>query len=86
MRNNIGTCRDCGREIRWIRTVAGKNMPCDPKPQLYIEDLDGGQRFVTRSGEVVSGTATDDQERATGIGFTPHWATCRSGKEFGVPK
>lgn len=28
----MSICRGCGREIDWIRTVAGKNMPADPAP------------------------------------------------------
>ena len=29
------TCRGCGAPIVWIRTAAGKSMPCDAEPVLY---------------------------------------------------
>lgn len=32
----MSICRGCGREIDWIRTVAGKNMPVDPAPVFVI--------------------------------------------------
>ena len=31
----MAKCRECGKEIRWIKTTAGKAMPVDPKPVLY---------------------------------------------------
>lgn len=29
---NKATCRGCGAPIVWIKTPAGKAMPCDPAP------------------------------------------------------
>jgi hypothetical protein len=29
MENNISKCKGCGENIRWIKTKAGKNMPCE---------------------------------------------------------
>ena len=28
--DKFGICRSCGRQIIWIKTKAGKNMPVDP--------------------------------------------------------
>ena len=33
--NPFGTCRNCGCQIMWVRTVAGKNMPVDPTMISY---------------------------------------------------
>lgn len=32
---NKATCRGCGAPIVWIKTPAGKAMPCDPAPVYY---------------------------------------------------
>ena len=29
-------CKGCGREIRWIKTAKGKNMPLDPEPKKMV--------------------------------------------------
>ena len=53
---NLGTCRKCGRRVIWIRTKAGKNMPCDLEilPYQIPRTKTGTQRFVTEVGEVVA--------------------------------
>ncbi|MGE5585779.1 MAG: hypothetical protein ACM309_09680 [Bacillota bacterium] len=30
------TCKGCGREIKWLRTEAGKQMPVDPEPVTVV--------------------------------------------------
>lgn len=30
------TCKGCGKEIEWIRTEAGKQMPVDPDPVTVV--------------------------------------------------
>jgi hypothetical protein len=32
MPDSTTACRSCGAPVRWIRTPAGKNHPCDAKP------------------------------------------------------
>lgn len=44
---NKATCRGCGAPIVWIKTPAGKAMPCDPAPVYYrpgelVVDFFGG--------------------------------------------
>lgn len=29
---SLGSCRSCGRPIRWYRTASDARMPCDPDP------------------------------------------------------
>ena len=33
--NPFGTCRNCGCQIMWVKTKAGKNMPVDPTMISY---------------------------------------------------
>lgn len=41
---NKATCRGCGAPIVWIKTPAGKAMPCDPAPVYYKATPDGAGR------------------------------------------
>lgn len=50
----MAKCRECGKEIRWIKTTAGKAMPVDPKPVLYWVVPGGAARIVTPEGKVLS--------------------------------
>ena len=51
---NKATCRGCGAPIVWIKTPAGKAMPCDPAPVYYKAAPGGKDKIVTTRGEVVS--------------------------------
>lgn len=76
-------CRGCGREIDWIRTTAGKNMPVGPEPVFVIEG-GGTDRFVTDDGAVILGRiATPAEEsRDLPVAFVPHWKTCPNAGDF----
>lgn len=50
---NKATCRGCGAPIVWIKTPAGKAMPCDPAPVYYKATPDGKDKVVTTRGELV---------------------------------
>ena len=82
---NKATCRGCGARIVWIKTPAGKAMPCDPSPVYYKADPEGKDRIVTTRGEVVACTITTGAD-ATDAGYRPHWATCPQAGTFRVPK
>ena len=59
MRNgsgSFGTCSGCGKRVVWIKTVNGKNMPCDPNIVNYALDPKGKEKIVTPTGKVVCGT------------------------------
>jgi hypothetical protein len=77
------TCRSCGAEIVWVQTKAGNTMPCDVGPVTYWERAKAKDKIVTPNGEVLSCVFEGDQsslfdtEAATGIGYVPHWATCK---------
>lgn len=69
-------CKSCGKEIIWVKTSGGKAMPCDAEPVTYREEKGGSRKIVTPNGEILSGELTDDPDRATGIGYISHFATC----------
>jgi len=68
-------CRSCGAEIVWVRTAAGKAMPCDAALKPYIRSTMGGDRIVLKSGEVLEGMWAYAVE-PDGYGYAPHWASC----------
>ena len=79
-------CKGCGRPIVWIKTPGGKSMPCDPEPTLYWPPARGSRdRIVTKNGEVLACRFTGAAGAAAGLGFRPHWGTCRSAGEFKRP-
>lgn len=76
--NSFGTCRYCGKQIMWIRTKAGKNMPVDPAMINYRRSVNGDrakEKIVTPQGEVLSADRTSNRE-AEGYGYIPHFSTC----------
>ena len=78
---NRATCRGCGASIVWIKTPAGKSMPCDPA-LLYYKEVPGAKdKVVTTRGEVVSCEIVTAAE-ADGAGYAPHWSTCPQAIRF----
>lgn len=43
MATNAGNCKSCGAEILWIKTIAGKQMPCNPKVKTIVTGV--GQTY-----------------------------------------
>lgn len=83
MRKNsqLSSCKKCGKKIIWIKTAAGKNMPCDAEFVYYKAD-GGKDRIVLPNGEVVAGTIQERPEYADGYGYTSHFATCEYSQMF----
>lgn len=81
-RANYGQCRGCGRRILWIKTKAGRNMPCDPEILDYRKDPEGKEKIVTEGGEVVTGVIGVNPKEADGHGHISHFATCTKSKSF----
>ena len=79
---NQGTCKSCGRPILWIKTRAGKSMPCDPKPINYRIKPDGNLKLVTPAGDVISCEAVEEPAEARSGGYMPHWSTCDAPDNF----
>ena len=74
--SNMAKCRECGKEIRWIKTTAGKAMPVDPEPVTYWAVAGGASRIVTPEGKTLACALKGDLRDVTGLGYVPHWATC----------
>lgn len=78
----MAKCKYCGAEIIWVKTTAGKMMPCDPGIVEYIAATTANERIVTPNGEVVTCIICEtkaQQEVADGTGYVPHWHTCPGG-------
>ena len=74
------TCRSCGAEILWARTVAGKAIPLDAEPRP-----DGNVRIAPIGGIDAALVLTDPAERAAaqieGPVYVTHFATCPNAAE-----
>lgn len=77
----MSLCQKCEAPIVWIRTPAGKTMPCDAKPVYIIPDETGPEKAVTKDGHVVSCRYTQDPDQAAVLGYVPHFATCKPPRE-----
>ena len=79
---NAGTCRGCGQPIIWIRSAAGKPMPCNPEPVKYWESSTARQLIVLPNGVVVTGRLSGPRGGETGEGYISHFATCTKADRF----
>lgn len=79
---SFGICSKCGKQIMWVKTKAGKNMPCNPNFVYYKEQKDGKDRIVLDNGEVVAGMIQSYPEHASGSGYISHFATCEAAQMF----
>lgn len=78
-----GICRGCGAEIVWVKTAAGKSMPCDPRLVPYWERPGAaGKVVLQRSGKVVSCDFEGPRDELTGFGYISHFSTCPQAKGF----
>lgn len=94
MDQNIGRCRGCGRAIIWLKTKAGRPMPCDPEPVKFrpmtrFGPDQGPEKFMTMDGLVRRGVRDPEGEM---VGHVSHFATCpkadgfrRKGRNDGEP-
>ncbi len=71
-------CRECGKPLIFIRTRAGKNMPCEAEPVFYWPDDNGPLMFYQRNGTYERGTLEGHPAVPQGSGYVPHWGRCRS--------
>lgn len=78
----VTQCRGCGANIVFIKSVAGKTIPCNAEEIAYVQKADGDLKIVTPNGEVLSGSVPDDPQKATGIGYISHFATCPAADSF----
>lgn len=79
---SFGVCAGCGRQIMWLKTRAGKNMPVNPQMHYYRADPSGGEKIVTQYGDVVTGFTGVEPSQADGVGYISHFATCPNAGNF----
>lgn len=65
-------CSKCGRQIHFVRTVKGKQMPCD----LELVQGDGRKTLITHAG-VTHAKAGDDV-----WGYEPHFGSCGRNRKI----
>lgn len=78
----MAKCKLCGTEIKWIKTISGRNMPCNPEPVGYKGRKGARDRVVTAEGVVIACEIIKPENGETaidGFGYVPHWATCPGG-------
>lgn len=75
-------CKACNAPIIWIKTIAGKSMPCDAEQVLYWQNPKGKSTIITPNGETIKADLNGEPNKATGIGYVPHWATCPEASKF----
>ncbi len=78
-----GRCRGCGAEIVWVKTAAGKSMPCNPQLVPYWERPGAaGKEVLQLSGKVVSCDFEGLRDELSGFGYISHFSTCPQAKRF----
>ena len=77
----MAKCKWCEAEIIWIRTPAGALMPCDSDPVAYRRSEKSRKLIVTKNGDVIRAQTGMDVRHAEGLGYEPHWASCRRTKK-----
>lgn len=70
----MAKCRSCGKEIKWLKTISGKNMPVDIEPVHFLEG--GKGLYVTDDGAVIHGTECPKEQTGSKKGYVSHFATC----------
>ena len=73
----MAKCRGCKAEIVWV----GK-IPCNPDLIMYREKKGAKGKAVTPNGEVISCVFEGDINKATGMGYVSHFATCPAADQF----
>lgn len=76
MSGSYGFCRYCNKQIIWIKTTKGRNMPVDPCAKPFWKDEEGTERVVMYNGTVNRCRFDNPGREPDGIGYTPHFSTC----------
>lgn len=75
-------CKACGADIVFVRSRAGKSIPCDAGLIPFWANIKSKTTVVTQEGDVVHCDLEGDPEEITNVGYIPHWATCTNPDRF----
>ena len=78
------TCRGCGKQIAFIKTISGKSIPVDPERIAFIPETDY-EKFVTEDGLVKRGGKASEGSKhymPFEYGYRSHFATCPAADSF----
>lgn len=75
-------CHGCGAEIIWIKTEAGKSMPCNPGMVPFWERPKASGKIITQRGRVISCDLSGERDSFTGFGYVSHFSTCTKERDF----
>lgn len=75
-------CRGCGAPIVFVKTSAGKQMPCNPGRVPFWSKPTGSGRVLTISGEVVRCELDGPRSTVSGFGYVSHFSTCPNAGSF----
>ena len=73
----LAKCKGCGAIIFWIG-----NMPCDTEQIKYRATPGAKDRLITPEGKAISVTLAAGTDKADGIAYRPHWASCPASDSF----
>lgn len=79
---NSRPCKACGASIIWIKSTAGKAIPCNSDPVYYKRTKRSSAKVVLPNGEVITAQIIQDSTYAEGYGYIPHWSTCTNPNQF----
>ena len=79
-------CRDCGKPIIFIRTEAGRFMPCDAEPVDFWPAEAGGVLVYQRDGTAVKAKLSGHPQTRAGLAYKPHWASCTRKSKRAAPE
>ena len=75
-------CRMCGRQITFVKTMAGKPMPVEVRQEFYRVDANGRDTFITGGGKVVRGKIVGPNDEPDGFAWIPHWGHCPKANQI----
>lgn len=76
----MSRCSSCGAPIVWLRTKAGKSMPCNAGLIPYKANPNGKQILITDWGDAVRCDLTFTGP-PTGKARMSHFATCPNARQ-----
>ena len=78
----MSQCKSCGANIKWVKTMRGKNMPVD-EDSVGVSDCEDGDLLITESGRTFR---VGEQNPPQELLYVSHWSTCPKADSHRSPK